>query len=68
MAVDEFNVLQQRFELETQCRLEAEKYAAEVCGQSLVLLPPDCVSWQNNNMLGPFCGKKGGKYITEYLS
>lgn len=30
LALEEFNTLQQKYELETQCRFEAEKYAAEV--------------------------------------
>lgn len=30
LALEEYNTLQQRYALETQCRVEAEKYAAEV--------------------------------------
>ena len=30
LALDEFNILQQKYELESKCRFEAEKYAAEV--------------------------------------
>ena len=30
LALEEFNSLQQKYELETHCRFEAEKYAAEV--------------------------------------
>lgn len=30
LALEEYNTLQQRYTLETQCRVEAEKYAAEV--------------------------------------
>ena len=30
LALEEFNTLQQKYELETQCRFEAEKYASEV--------------------------------------
>lgn len=30
LALDEFNSLQQKYELEAHCRFEAEKYAAEV--------------------------------------
>ena len=30
LALEEFNTLQQKYELETHCRFEAEKYAAEV--------------------------------------
>ena len=30
LALEEFNSLQQKYELEAHCRFEAEKYAAEV--------------------------------------
>lgn len=29
LALEEYNTLQQRYALETQCRVEAEKYAAD---------------------------------------
>jgi len=32
MAFEEFNVLQTKLDIETQCRAEAEKLAAEVLG------------------------------------
>lgn len=37
LALEEFNTLQQKYELETHCRFEAEKYAAEVLREKDVL-------------------------------
>ena len=37
LALEEFNTLQQKYELESHCRFEAEKYAAEVTASGVSL-------------------------------